>query len=86
MTGVSLDRPAASVPISGTVKLLATVSPDGADQSVTWSSSNTAVATVSGGMVTIKPDAVVGQNTTITATSKSDPSKTATSIITVAEA
>lgn len=46
--GVSLDKSSAAVGVNATVQLTATVTPGSAsDQSVTWSSSNTAKATVS---------------------------------------
>ena len=50
---VSLDRSTCTMAVGGTVTLTATVTPSGAtDPSVTWSSSNTAVATVDSGVVT----------------------------------
>lgn len=47
---VSLNKANASVSVGGSVKLKASTTPSG--QSVTWSSSNTSVATVSNGTVT----------------------------------
>lgn len=82
MTGVSLDQATASVTVGNTVKLSATVLPSTADQHVTWSSSDTSVATVSSGTVTAKS----AGKSTITATSKGDSTKTATSEITVTAA
>lgn len=53
VTGVSLDKATASIEVGETVTLTATVTPSNADdKSVSWSSSNTSVATVSGGVVT----------------------------------
>ena len=54
VTNVSIDRSTAEVIIGETVQLSATVSPsDATDQSITWSSSNKEVATVSNtGLVT----------------------------------
>lgn len=53
VTGVSLDKISTSIDIGDTDTLTATVSPSNAtDKSVSWSSSNTSVATVSGGIVT----------------------------------
>lgn len=49
-TGVSLDKNTASIDVEGTVTINATTVPD--EQTVTWSSSDTDVATVSGGVVT----------------------------------
>lgn len=47
---VTLDKSTATIPVDGTVKLTATVSPAGT--SVTWTSSDTTKATVSDGVVT----------------------------------
>lgn len=53
VTGVSLDKSTDTVEEGATTTLTATVSPsDATDKSVTWSTSNSAVATVSGGVVT----------------------------------
>ncbi|MCL2148076.1 MAG: Ig-like domain-containing protein, partial [Methanomassiliicoccaceae archaeon] len=54
VTGVAVDRATASVTAGGTVQINAAVSPDNAtNKGVTWSSSDTSVATVSGnGLVT----------------------------------
>ena len=53
VTGVSLDKSTDTVEIGETTTLTETVLPANAtDKSVTWSSNNTAVATVSGGVVT----------------------------------
>ncbi len=49
VTGVSLDKSSVTIDVGSTEQLTATVTPSSAiDQSVTWSSSDTAVATVSG--------------------------------------
>ena len=47
ITGVTVSPASSSLAVGGTVQLTATVSPTGANQSVTWSSSNTSIATVS---------------------------------------
>lgn len=54
ITGVTLDRPDATLYIGDTITLIATVSPSHTDEdkTVTWSSSNEAVASVAGGVVT----------------------------------
>jgi YD repeat-containing protein len=53
VTGVSLDKTTATIPINDTEQLTATVAPvDATNQSVIWSSSNTSVATVANGLVT----------------------------------
>jgi len=66
VTGVSLDQSSANVDLGDTLQLTETVTPANAtDKSVTWSSSNTSVATVnSSGLVT----AVSVGNATITVT------------------
>ena len=79
-SGVTLDKSSASLNIGDTVQLKATVSPvDAYDKSVTWSSSNSSVATVSGsGLVTAKAPGTA----TITVETNSG-SKTATFTVTV---
>lgn len=53
VTGVSLDKATDSVEVGGTTTLTATVAPsDASDKTVSWSSSNTSIATVSNGVVT----------------------------------
>ncbi len=81
VTGVTLTPPTANVSINGTQQLTGTVLPINAtNKSVTWSSSNTGVATVSsGGLVT----GVAVGSATITVTTQ-DGNYTATSAITVA--
>ena len=80
VTGVSLNNSSISLTVGGTQTLTATVTPaDALDKSVTWSSSNTSVATVSSyGVVTAK---AVG-NATVTVTTN-DGGKTATCAVTV---
>ena len=80
VTGVKLNKKTISLTAKGEQETLtATVEPEGADQSVTWSSSNEEVATVENGTVT-----AVGHGTaTITATSAADPTKTETATVTV---
>ena len=82
VTGVSLNETALTLARSAVYTLIATVSPsDATNQSVTWSSSNTAVATVSsGGVVTVKSAATIGATTVITVTTV-DGSRTATCTI-----
>ena len=64
VTSVTLDKTTASLRAGETVTLTATVKPDDAtDKTVTWSSSNDAIATVSDGVVV----AVKVGSTTITA-------------------
>ena len=64
VTGVTLDKTTAQIPLGGDVTLAATVAPaDATDKSVTWTSSDEAVAKVSGGKVT----AVAVGKATITA-------------------
>ena len=77
VTSVTLDKTTASLRAGETITLTATVNPsDATDKTVTWSSSDQTVATVSNGVVTAKK---VG---TATITAKAG-SKTATCKITV---
>ena len=80
VTGVSLDKTTLTVAAGGNAKLTATVAPANAtNKSVTWSSSNQAIATVdSEGNVTVKSAGTA----TITVTTK-DGGKTATCTVTV---
>jgi uncharacterized protein YjdB len=80
VTGVSVTPTNASVAVGSTTALSATVLPANAtNQSVTWSTSNVSVATVSAnGVVT----GVAAGSTTITART-ADGGRTATSIVTV---
>jgi hypothetical protein len=79
VTGVTLDKTSLSLEIGGTATLTATVSPgDAEDKTVSWKSSNSAVATVSNGKVT----AVATGTATITVTT-TDGAKTATCNVTV---
>ncbi|WP_105567011.1 LamG-like jellyroll fold domain-containing protein [Microbacterium halophytorum] len=64
-----------------TTQLSATVAPEGAEGTVSWSSADEAVATVTGGAVT----AVAPGTTTITAAADGDPSVTAAVTVTVPE-
>ncbi len=53
VNGVTLNKSSATLEIGGTITLTATVSPsDATNKSVTWTSSNSSVAKVSGGTVT----------------------------------
>ena len=79
VTGVTLNAASGTLNPGGTVTLAATVAPsDATNKGVTWSSSNTAVATVSNGVVT----AVAVGTATITATTQ-DGGYTATYALTV---
>lgn len=84
VTGVSMNKTAATIEKNGTETLLATVSPAGAPQGVTWSSSNTNVATVnaSTGVVT----AVNTGTATITATTSTTTPPSVTSAVYTASA
>lgn len=78
VTGIKLNKSSASVVVGSAITLSATVSPSNANnKSVIWSSSNTKIATVSGGKV----KGVKAGTATITA--KSNNGKTATCKITV---
>jgi formylglycine-generating enzyme required for sulfatase activity len=80
VTGVTLDKTSASLSVGGTETLIVTITPTNAtNKAVTWSSSNTAVATVdASGVVT----AVAAGSTTITVTT-ADGNKTAMCTVTV---
>ena len=79
VTGVSLSQTSAAIEVGETLTLTATVAPDNATyKGVTWSSSNTAVATVAGGVVTAKAAGMA----TIKVTTD-DGKKTATCTVTV---
>jgi len=79
VTGVTLDETAITLTAGGTKTLTATVEPiNAANQNVSWSSSDTAVATVNNGLVT----AVAKGTATITITT-ADGGKTADCIVTV---
>ena len=79
---VEVSASATSVKVGDTVQLTAKVTPDSADQSVTWASNKTATATVdANGVVTgVKKGKAV-----ITATSKADSNQSAKITITVTD-
>src|SRR5574344_2069259 len=79
VTGVTISSSTASLAVTGTKTLTATVAPTSANPNVDWSSSDEFVATVSGGVVT----AVGAGSATITATAVGDTTKTATCAVTV---
>lgn len=77
-TGIKLSAKSATIKVGGTYRLTALVEPSNAtNRVVTWSSSNTGVATVVGGVVTGKKAG------TVTITAKTHNGKTATAKITV---
>jgi Zn-dependent metalloprotease len=79
VTGISLDKTSATINVGGTETLAPTITPSNAtNKSVTWSSSNTSVATVSNGVVTGK-----SAGTAIITATTVDGEKTATSTVTV---
>jgi uncharacterized protein YjdB len=81
VTGVVINQEDPFVAVGDTIQLTATVSPANAkDKTVTWSSSNTAVATVSDGTVT----ALAAGTAVITAKSADGPSGTVTVTVTAA--
>lgn len=84
VSSVSVTPSTASVAVNATKKLSATVTPsDASDKTVTWKSDKTSVATVStDGTVTGKSAGTAN----ITATSTSNPDKTATCVVTVTSA
>lgn len=66
--GVTLDKDSDSVNVGGTVTLTATLSPVWATGTVSWSTSSSSVATVSGNGKTATVTGVAAGNATITAT------------------
>lgn len=82
VTGVSLDKTTAELPLNKTLNLKATVAPSNAgNKNVTWTSSEPTVATVADGVVT----PVAKGTTTITVTTE-EGSFTATCAVTVIDA
>ncbi len=81
-TSISLTPSLASISQGGTRQLTVNVLPSNATATVTWSSSNTGVATVNNGLVT----AVAEGSATITATSTLDTSVKGTCAVTVTPA
>ena len=78
VTSVSLNKTSLTLEIGESETLTATVSPSNAtDKSITWSSTNSSVASVSGGKVTAKSEG------TTTITAEAHNSKTATCMVTV---
>ena len=78
VTGVSLDKNSLSLDVGGAYTLTATVTPSNAtDKTITWSSNNTSVATVSNGKVTAKAAGIA------TITAKSNNGKYDTCKVTV---
>ncbi len=79
VTGVTVDKTTMSLAVGATGTITATVNPSNAtNKSVTWSSSNTSVATVSGGTVT-----AVGQGTATVTVRTVDGGFTANCTVTV---
>ena len=78
-TSISLSPSSTTLAVNSTVTLSVSVSPSNSSSSVTWSTSNSSVATVSNGVVTAK----AGGTATITATSTVDSSVKGTATITV---
>ena len=84
VTSVTLDKTSATLAAGESLTLKATVNgTHSPSQNVTWSTSNSSVATVSSGKVEVKSTATAGQTATITATSVADTSKKASCTITV---
>lgn len=81
VTSVALNEGTLTLSVGTTATLIATVQPtDATDKTVTWTSSNSAVATVANGTVTAKAEG----SATITATTN-DGKKTATCIVEVVQ-
>ena len=79
VTGISLNKTSDILKVGGTDTLAATIAPvNASNKNITWTSSNTKVATVNNGVIT----AVSAGTTAITATT-ADKNKTATCSVTV---
>ncbi|MCH5151612.1 MAG: endonuclease [Clostridiales bacterium] len=81
LTGITLSHSSLTLAVGATQTVTVTATPMGADNSVNWSTSNSAVATVTNGVVR----AVGKGNATITATSRENSSIKATLSVTVVE-
>ena len=80
VTGVALNKSATTIQVGASETLTVSIIPSNAtNQNVTWSTSNSAIATVNNGVVT----AVAAGTATITVKSVADNTKTATCTITV---
>ena len=80
VTAVSLNKTSLTLEVGESYTLVVTVSPSNAtDKSITWSSTNSSVASVSGGKVTAKSEG------TTTITAEAHNGKTATCTVTVNE-
>ena len=86
-TSISLSETSIELAAGGSKNLTVSYNPKNANQNkeVTWTSSNTSVATVNNGVVTVNSNATSGQKATITAKLTNLPSITATCIVTVVE-
>jgi uncharacterized protein (TIGR02145 family) len=84
VTGVTLNQTTASLPAGDTLQLLATVRPlDATNQNVSWSSSNTAIATVSNtGFVTAVSTVIETSTATIVVTTE-DGGRSTSCLVTV---
>ena len=81
VTGVTLDKNEAALKIGETATLAATIAPaDATNKNVSWASSDEAIASVKGGVVT----AVAAGEATVTVTTE-DGNKTAECVVTVSE-
>lgn len=79
VTGVTLDKTSLSLQVGSTYQLTATVYPDNAtNKNVTWTSSNSSIATVDNGLVTAK---AIG--TAVITVTTEDGNKTASCTVTV---
>jgi uncharacterized protein YjdB len=84
VASVTLDKTSANILVGNTETLTATIAPpEATNKAITWTSSATGVATVSGSGLTATVTAVAAGSATITATSQADTNKTATCTVTV---
>ncbi len=77
VTSVTLNKTSATIYIKEKVNLTATVNKDATNKNITWSSSNTEIATVTNGKVVAK------KNGTVTITAEAANNKKATATITI---
>ena len=80
-TSIELDKTSADLPLGSSVKLTATLGPDGAEGTIEWFSSDETVATVANGVVTPAAGAEVGDECEITAKCGSVTSAACTIVI-----
>ena len=86
-TAISFDASALDISVGGSKSLSVSYTPSNANHNkeITWSSSNTSVATVTNGNINVSSNATAGQKATITATLTNLPNISASCVVTVTE-